>query len=117
MLRTKGFAGSAIVLKNKRVTGDLANAELLLREIVHELVSIPLDERARGLHLRVLALKRTVSAWSTTPPELAAAESTFAELRALHTEVCDVRSTSEVRLRATDRISYRPASYRPAKAR
>jgi hypothetical protein len=99
------------------VTGDLANAELLLREIAHELVSIPLDERARGLHLRVLALKRTVSAWSSQPPELATSEATFAELRALHTEVCEVRSTSEVRLRTTDRISYRPASYRPAKMR
>jgi hypothetical protein len=105
---SNGFASAAFVAKNKRVTDDIANAESLLREIATELVSLPLDERARGLHLRVLGLKRVVSGWAQEPPQRAHLESTLGSLHALRTEVGEVRSTSEVRLRATARDSYRP---------
>jgi hypothetical protein len=95
----------------------ITSAEALLREIATELVSLPMDERARGLHVRVLGLKRTVSAWSSSesdPPPRVDVETTLTTLRALHDEVYAVRSTSEVRLRTreptTSRASYFPAA-------
>jgi hypothetical protein len=99
------------------VTDDIANAEALLREIAHELVTLPLDEHARHLHLRVLSYKRLVTTWGSEPPDLAVLETTLTALRALHEEVSAVRSTSEVRLRPAVRASYRPASYAPPPAK
>ena len=79
---------------------DVATAEALLRDIVLELVRLPLEERARQLHLTALALKQTVSGWSRQPPPDASREAMHDALEALRREVLDLRgATSEVRLR------------------
>jgi hypothetical protein len=86
------------------MSGDLSRAEILLREIVMELVSLPLDDRARRLHLKVLAMKQVISGWSRQPPPDANREAMVEALEALRLDVLDIRSTtSEVRLRSTQR--------------
>jgi hypothetical protein len=108
-----GVASTAVFAKSGWVGNEIASAEALLREIATELVSLPLDERARPFHLRVLALKQVVSAWSRVAPPEENVDAMLDTLRALRAEVLDVRATtSEVRLRSTA-----PPSWRAVKTR
>jgi hypothetical protein len=80
---------------------DVATAEELLREIATDLIRMPVDDRARHMHLKALALKRVVMGWSRQPPPEENLLAMMDALHALRIEVLDLRSTSEVRLRST----------------
>ena len=80
---------------------DVAAAEELLREIATDLIRMRVDERARQMHLKALALKRVVMGWMGQSPPDENLHAMLDTLRALRTEVLDHRSTSEVRLRST----------------
>ncbi|MGO8997642.1 MAG: hypothetical protein ACLQVI_30360 [Polyangiaceae bacterium] len=93
--------------------GDgIERAESLLREIATELVRLPLDDRARPLHLRVLSLKGEVSSWSRTPPPPSNVEAVLDTLRLLRAHVLEVRATSEVRIGAAHRMPRRAGGAR-----
>jgi hypothetical protein len=83
------------------VSYDVAAAEELLREIATDLIRMRVDERARLMHLKALALKRVVMGWLGQPPPDETLQAMLDALRALRAEVIDLRSTSEVRLRST----------------
>jgi len=85
------------------VSPDVATAEELLREIATDLLRVQVDERARGLHLKALTLKRVVMSWSEQVPVEGSVEAMLFTLRALRIEVADLRSTSQVRIRSTFR--------------
>lgn len=80
----------------------VATAEELLRDIATDLIRVPtVDEGARKLHLKALALKRVVMGWARQAPPEENVEAMLDTLRALRIEVLQLRSTSQVRLRST----------------
>jgi hypothetical protein len=85
------------------VSAGIDDAESLLREIATELVSLPLDERSRPLHLKILALKRAASEWSANTPSVASVDSMLSDLRVLRAQVLDVRGSSQVRMTSASR--------------
>jgi hypothetical protein len=102
------------------VSHDVATAEELLREIATDLIRMPVDERARHMHLKALALKRVVMGWTRQSPPDENVRAMIDTLHALRIEVLDLRSTSEVRLRSTRANSQPPRALefpRRAKAR
>jgi hypothetical protein len=85
------------------MSSEDTTANELLREIATDLIRVPVNERTRRLHLKALALKQVVMGWSRQHPSNESVAEMLGTLSALRTEVLEVRSTSEVRLRSTFR--------------
>jgi hypothetical protein len=66
-----------------RDPGDRRQAETLLYEIAIRLQALPFERDTGCLHLRALALKRTIATWADQDPDDAEHQAVFDEIRSL----------------------------------
>ena len=76
---------------------DQHRAERLLTELAIELRRVPVDEHTRALHLRALALKRSVMRWPDDQPDESARHAVVDEVRVMQKEALDWRRASASR--------------------
>jgi len=70
---------------------DQQDAERLLSELAIQLRGVPLDGRTSPLHLRALALKRTVMRWSDDQPDESLRHAVVDEVRVMQEEALEWR--------------------------
>ncbi len=74
---------------------DQQYAERLLSELAIQLRRIPVDRRTSPLHLRALALKRTVMRWPDDRPDKSLRHAVVREVRVMQEEVLQWRRLSD----------------------
>jgi hypothetical protein len=77
--------------------------ENLIREVIHELLEMPITPHVRELRAKAVTYGRVINNWSTYPP-------TAPQVQAMHECVVELRDKVHAALRDVSRVSRKPSA-------